>query len=257
MRIKQIGLCGVIGPDAKDNRDFIYQKDKTNEEIKAGLNNIVEEFSLKQYSCPVMNQMQTNSCTGHASAVAMNILLSRTLSKNKDYKLNPFWIYYWARKQSGFEKVDSGAYIRDTMKALKENGVWRCDMTTPFSELPTDYDIKNTFKIKEYLRIDNSIDKVQYALFNEKLPIIGSIKVFQGDIDNYYGLIKGDKLTGFAGYHAVPIIGWKYIKNVLYFIIQNSWGRANGDGGFYYLNSKYIEDGMLTPDLWTFTYEYF
>ena len=246
------GFVGVKGPDVYDKRDFIYKPDLKNMKSKSSLN---DEFIFKNITGPILNQGSTNSCTGHAAVVAMNILLSKF--PNFKYNLNPFWIYYWARKKDGCEKSDSGAYMRSLMKALKEEGVWKCSMSSPFSDLPKDYDLNNTFKIKDYFRIDNNSEKIKYALSEEKLPVLASISIYNSDTNNYTGVIKGNKYENFAGLHAVPIIGWKYINNELYFIIQNSWGSSNGDGGLYYVYYKNIEMPSFTPDLWTFTYDYF
>lgn len=247
---------GIIGPDPHDSRDFKYVPDKSTTQVAS--TSILKNFSLKPLSCPVLNQKQTGSCTGHSAAVACNILLSKILGNPKNYKVNPYFIYYYARYQDGLHLMDNGAYMRSLMKALKEYGFCACDMTTP-KDIPDEDLLKETFKIKDYKRIDNNIEDIQYAIQCDRLPVIISFKVDWDLINTRNGIIEynSEELsTSFDGYHAVAVIGWKYINNGLYFIIQNSWGTLSGDDGYYYIDSRYMLDKNAVPDIWCFSADY-
>lgn len=244
---------GIIGPDQHDSRDYIYAPKR---ELIASAG-ISKEFSLLPMSCGILNQKNTNSCTGHAAACACNILLSKITGVNKDYNINPFYPYYYARYIDGMQQVDGGAYVRSLMKALKQYGVCSCNLSNPLKAPPNDVTTK-TFKLKDYKRLSNLVEDIQYAIQIEHLPVIISFMVNWEDIDHNTGIIKTYDENSFRvdGYHAVVIIGWKYIDNELYFIIQNSWGKDFGDNGLYYLHSEYITNICKTPDIWVFDFAY-
>lgn len=246
---------GIIGPDPHDSRDFKYKPEKT--AYNTASVSISRDFSLRPMSCPILNQQQTGSCTGHAAAAACNVLMSKILGKSKNYKINPFYIYYYARFMDGMHLVDGGAYMRSLMKALKEYGFCSCTLCSPSETPPEDFDGK-TFKIKDYKRIENSIEDVQYAIQIDRLPVVISFKVCWDKINKNNGIIKysNDVIWSSDGYHAVAVLGWKYINDQLYFVIQNSWGSLSGDDGYYYLDARYITDYKTCPDIWTFSADY-
>lgn len=268
---KRAYFCGAT-PDEKDERDYIYKDGVSADNLaRAYFSKSDSEFNLIKYSCPVMNQGQTNSCTGHAACVAMNILINRTIGKeHNDLKLNPFWNYYWARYEDGsnYIKQDCGATIRSLMKALKQYGVISCDKIKKVNDSMVAGKECDAFKIKDYERVEGDLDerviKLRYALEIEKLPVVACFKVIYDDIDANTGIVKGVNTNAPAsGYHAIPIIGYKYIKDKLYFIFQNSWGVETwrtfgwGDNGFGYLHESYIKNYILTPDLWIPSVKYF
>ena len=244
---------GVIGPDVYDSRDFLYEP-KHKQLTMAG-KSLSKEFSLQDLSCPILDQGKTNSCTGHAAAAACNILTSKILNEKKNYKINPYYIYYYARFIDGTQLYDNGAYMRSLMKALKEYGFCSCNMYFPSDTPPEDFK-NSTFKIKDYKRINNSVEDVQYALQIDMLPVLISFSVCYKAINDWNGIIKYDGSNTFDGFHAVTLLGWKYIDDMLYFIVQNSWSSSYGDNGLYYLDARYITDFMRVRDIWTFDSDY-
>lgn len=260
---KKPALCGggVIGPDKPDERDWEYKKYDSHEQILSGLAGIgePEEFMFdRSYLGGILNQGMTNSCTGHGSATLANIMISRTLNAPDNYNVNPFYIYWHARQLGGLGNEDCGAYVRDAMKALQKYGAARLSYSNPY-RAPIGVDVEKTFKIKDYQRIwTGDIAKMKYALAVEKLPILISFNVINADIDNYTGIVAGKNTTAqSSGYHCVVLIGFKKIDGELYFIAANSWGRAQGDGGLYYIHESYFKSSYLAPDIWTCTYNYF
>lgn len=246
---KSYGL-GISSKDKKDDRDFIYCPDiKPSQKVKSSGN-----FTLKNYSCNVLNQQKTSSCTGHAGVAAMNIILSRFL-KVGDHQLNPWFIYYFARKEDNTPvSIDGGATMRSLLKALKQYGVYRCKMDSPYS-IPENIDFTKCFYISNYYRCNNDIEKIKYALENDKLPVLICFKVFYTDIDNYHGIVgMYDKREQYDGYHAICLTGYTYIKNKLYFQFQNSWGKLWGENGFGYISEDYIKSSDLVPDIWIPTF---
>jgi len=52
------------------------------------------------------------------------------------------------------------------------------------------------------------------------------------------------------GGHAMLIVGYKKIRQTLYFIVRNSWGTGWGDKGYCYIPTSFITRGIIF-DLWT------
>ena len=116
-------ICGlgILGPDQYDSRDYKYA-DKL---AGTSVDKSYEDFSLRKMIGSILNQQSTNSCTGHSAIYGMNVLLNRINGDEvQDWKINPWWVYYWARKQSNLEHLDGGAYMRDLMKALSIKQIW-------------------------------------------------------------------------------------------------------------------------------------
>ena len=246
-------LCGfgILGPDQHDNRDYKYS-DKL---AGTSICDQYEDFSLRKTIGPILNQYTTNSCTGHSAMYGMNVLLNRINGDvANDWKINPWWVYYWARVQSGLETRDGGAYMRDLMKALAKYGVYSNNMSSPDSQ-PGEYNLEDSFKIQEYFRINNSLNEVKYALTKEKLPIFACIAIYNGDIDSYTGIITPTE-SGFSGYHAICLTGLKTIKGIQYIEFANSWGTRWGDNGFGYIHPDCIEDYSYISDMYCPTYKY-
>ena len=246
-------LCGfgILGPDQHDSRDYKYS-DKL---AGASIDKQYNDFSLRNFTGPILNQHTTNSCTGHSAMYGMNVILNRINGDNvQDWKINPWWVYYWARKQSGLETRDGGAYMRDLMKALTKYGVYSNNMSSPDSQ-PGEYNLDDSFKIQEYFRIYNDLNEIKYALTEEKLPIFACLAIYNDDIDYYTGVVEHNK-SGFAGYHAICLTGVKTIKGKQYIEFANSWGLRWGDNGFGYISPECMKDGSYITDLYCPTYKY-
>lgn len=258
---KVIGLfkkqkMGVIGKDKEDIRDHIHDKPINNSMLASG-NDV---YTLRPYLYGVKNQGSVNACTGYAIAYAVQILWGKAYSKLSERTqkcidpFNPLYVYYYARKEGGLENGDNGAYVRDSMKALKNYGIpyYRDNKVSSVYKEPTQ-NIK-TFKIGEYLRIPDTyecVDRMCYVLEREKLPIIASIKLIREGTNATTGMITLPQKGTLNGYHAICIIGTRYIEGELCFEFVNSWGGFWGDNGFGYFKASDVNKGILN-DIWTF-----
>jgi hypothetical protein len=96
--------------DKVDIRDYKYQ-------LTAKLNpNIVD---LRPYCSPIENQGSLGSCTGQSIAGAIELLNKRN---GKPTDVSRLFIYYYERLILGTVNYDSGAYIRDGIKATNKYG---------------------------------------------------------------------------------------------------------------------------------------
>lgn len=254
-----IGNLGVIGPDIPDSRDYKYSEHlagaSQNSDTEHTIPDKFDDYSLRPYIGKILNQYTTNSCTGHSAMYAMNILLNR-INGNvvSDWKINPWWVYYWARKESHLENRDGGAYMRCLMNALCTYGVYSNNMSSPDSK-PGEYNLDDSFKVKEYFRINNNLNEVKYALTVEKLPLIASWCVYESAIDRYTGIINSST-SNLQGYHAICLTGVKTIKGKQYIEFANSWGGNWGDYGFGYLDPEILANEYLMTDIYCPTYKY-
>lgn len=254
---------GLVSP--KDDRDKIkfIETDK-NKRITAGISSVPYEFTLANKIGKILNQGQTNSCTGHAATYFMNILISKTLSADSDYKLNPFFNYYYARKESGLLGSDSGAYIRSTLNALRKYGVWSCNMANPFQKPPADYKESESFKLKGYEKLiqlsDMLIEDMKYILSIEQLPFLCCVNIIPKNYNTWSGKMKmpdNGEWYESSGWHAMTVVGYKIEKDGVYFHTANSWGSANGDKGFAWIHEDYFKNPILVSEIWCPTKTYF
>ena len=244
---------GLVSP--KDDRDYIKQFERGDKgQIVGAVGNVPLSFSLDHMMGKILNQGATNSCSGHAGTYFMNILVSKTLNAFGDYKLNPFYNYYYARKESGLLGQDGGAYIRSALKALTKYGVWNCNMSNPSQKPPTDFDINNSFKLKGYealTRGESLIEDMKYVLSVEQLPLMLCVNIIDKNINSWSGEMKSNgNITGSSGWHAMCAVGYKTKTDGTWFKVANSWSSSWGDNGFAWIHENYFNNTSLVSEIW-------
>ena len=193
-----------------DTRDFRYAVSPTG---------LPAEVSLKPYAGAIDNQLSANACTAHALTSAMELLCKRG---GLDVELSRLFVYYNARPDP---TKDTGANIRESIKSLYKIGVpleqaWPYDITK-VSTKPDDtaYAAAKDYRIERFsctgckLASDNEQRKAALA---QGFPI-----VFAMPMDTY----------GAPGPHAMLMVGYDQTG----FIIENRWGQAWGDAGYFTL----------------------
>jgi C1A family cysteine protease len=232
-------------PDKPDTRDYKYQV------TRASTPNIVD---LRPYCTSVENQGSLGSCTGQSIAGAIELLNKRN---GKPTDVSRLFIYYYERVLLGTVNYDSGAYIRDGIKATNKYGAsletyWPYDINKfklpPISEARND---ALNRKVTRYERIEN-FDGCIDALTNG-YPIVMGFDVYTSFMSHNvtktgimpYPNIKREKLLGG---HAVLLVG--YNKNKKVFIARNSWGTGWGDRGYFYMPFQVIENTSMSGDFW-------
>ena len=232
-------------PDKLDTRDYKYQI------IPMLTPNIVD---LRRHCSPIENQGNLGSCTGQAIAGAIELLNKRN-GKYKD--ISRLFIYYYERLILGTINYDSGAYIRDGIKATNHYGaslesLWPHDIRK-FRQQPV-VEARNDAlnrKVTRYERISN-INECFDALSNG-YPIIMGFKVYSsfmsGNVTKTgnmpYPNTRREKLLGG---HAVLLVGYDKTKKV--FIARNSWGAGWGDRGYFYMPFNVVTNTSMSSDYW-------
>jgi len=231
--------------DKIDPRDYKYQ-------ITAKASpNIVD---LRSYCSPIETQGSLGSCTGQAIAGAIELLNKR----NGNYKdISRLFIYYYERLILGTVNYDSGAYIRDGIKATNKYGAslesyWPYNIKKfkqePINEAKIDA-LKR--KVTRYERVNNFNECID-ALTNG-YPVIMGFKVYTSFMSANvaktgnmpYPNTKRERLLGG---HAVLLVGYNKTKKV--FIARNSWGTNWGDGGYFYMPFNVVTNTSMSSDYW-------
>ena len=231
-------------PDKLDTRDYKYTV------TPKASPNIVD---LRAFCSPIENQGSLGSCTGQAIAGAIELLNKRN---RKPTDVSRLFIYYYERLLLGTVNYDSGAYIRDGIKATNHYGAslesyWPYDIRKfkqePISEAKTDALQR---KVTRYERV-NDFNGCVDALSNG-YPVIMGFRVYDSFMSKNvaktgimtYPNTKREKLLGG---HAVLLVGYNKSKKV--FIARNSWGTNWGDKGYFYMPFNVINPNM-SSDYW-------
>ena len=232
-------------PDRLDSRDYTYKL--TTKVIP----NIVD---LRRYCSPIENQGSLGSCTGQAIAGAIELLNKRN-GNHRD--ISRLFIYYYERLILGTVNYDSGAYIRDGIKATNHYGAslesyWPYDIKKfrqePIIEAKTD---ALNRKVTRYERVTN-FDGCINALSNG-YPVIMGFHVYSSFMSMNvartgmmpYPNTKRERLLGG---HAVLLVGYNKTKKV--FIARNSWGTSWGDRGYFYMPFSVVTNTSMSSDYW-------
>ena len=132
-----------------------------------------------------------------------------------------------------------GAYPRDLMKMLKNNGMM--EVSPNSGEL---------HKIKDYWR-NRSVEDIERSLLDIG-PCTVMFEWFSG-YDTCKRFLEPRK--GYSrGYHQTAIEGLDYIDDKLSWIIRNSYGTRFADMGYYYIQYEHMEDILL--ESWSFIYDF-
>ena len=230
--------------DKLDTRDYKYQ---VTQKINPNL------VDLRNYCSPIENQGSLGSCTGQAIAGAIELLNKRN---GKPTDVSRLFIYYYERVLLGTVNYDSGAYIRDGIKATNKYGaslesLWPHDIrkfkNEPILEAKTDA-LKR--KVTRYERVEDFNGCID-ALTNG-YPVVIGFYVYDSFMSASvaktgnmpYPNTKRERLLGG---HAVLIVGYNKTKKV--FIVRNSWGTSWGDKGYFYMPFDVVKPDM-SSDYW-------
>jgi len=231
--------------DKIDSRDHSYQLTNTTQ------SNIVD---LRQYCSLIENQGNLGSCTGNAIAGAIELLHKR---QNRTLDISRLFIYYYERLFIGTVNYDSGAYIRDGIKACYTYGaptenLWPYNIskfrTVPSKEALIDAAKRKVTSYQRAADFNAVIDAI-----NSGYPVtvgfsvyssFDSLTVARTGIMPYPNTNKERLLGG----HAVLLVG--YNKNNNTFIARNSWGTNWGDKGYFYMPFQVIQNTSMSSDFW-------
>ena len=225
-------------PDRLDLRDRLYQPPV------AVVPDLV--FALKT-NIPVLDQGQTNACTGFALASVVYQLQHSAKRKRMDCCVSPFMLYSMARRYDEFPgdpNADTGSSLRGAMKAWYKHGacsdrLWTSEVmpTAQVTKSSDDWWLDAVQRpLGAYYRVDTRSVTDMHVALNEIGVLYASAVCHSGwdegfsntsSIKSGYWMIPRRKASISDGGHAFAIIGY----NQDGYIIQNSWGTGWGTKG--------------------------
>jgi C1A family cysteine protease len=235
-----------VRADQDDWRDLLYKPTKSP---------LREQVDMRNWASPVENQSQLGSCTGNAIVGAYELLLNKEIPQ-KYIELSRLFVYYNSRLIEGTVDTDTGAYIRDGIKAVKKYGicserVWPYDISN-FSITPTpiSYNDAKTRNIKNYYRL-SGLEDILDAL-NQNWPVVFSMKVY----DVFDELFESDDYTIHSpdpdespiGGHAMCLVG--YDMKTQRVLARNSFGPNWCIYGYCWIDFSYVKSEIM--DSWIF-----
>ncbi|MEO6307098.1 MAG: C1 family peptidase [Nitrospiraceae bacterium] len=225
-------------PDRLDLRDRVYMPPVA----------VVPGLTLApKTNIPVLNQKQTNACTGFALASVVHHLQYTAKRKHPDCCVAPFMLYSMARRYDEFPgdpDVDTGSSLRGAMKGWYKHGVcsdrlWTSEQmpTGPVKKSADDWWLDAVQRpLGAYYRIDTRSITDMHVALNEIGILYASAVCHSGWDDGFskrsqtkgrYWMIPRRKASLSDGGHAFAIVGYNQVG----FIVQNSWGPGWGTKG--------------------------
>ena len=230
-------------------------RDKYYDEIRKKPARLPRRVDLRPLCSAVKYQRHLQSCTSHAISAALEFLEKKDHVHFED--LSRLFIYYNERLLTKKTNIDSGARLRDGIKSLREYGVcpeklWPY-VISRFRQKPPPrcYREARKHRITSYHRI-MAVDEMKVCLA-EGYPFVCGISVYQSFLSRkvaHTGHIdlpkKHDRVIGG---HAVLVVG--YDESAKSFLLRNSAGHDWGQGGYFTVPYKYLENRRYSWDFWT------
>ena len=229
---------GALAPKV-DTRDY---------EVRAAAGEFPSEYCVN-YLPKVKNQKNVSSCVAHA----MSSIIEYFIKTECDEELPMSTDFIYGMQGVAFGRKESGMYLRDACKIVKDYGDAPKELVPGNTEQPkcTDeleallsdniYEEALINQIRSYAKCKTAND-IKHALMNYG-PVLASVKWYDKYSFNN-GVISMDQNTDY-GYHAIMIYGW----NEQGWLCQNSWGKTwNKDGRFIYPFGDKLEEAWSIVD---------
>ena len=250
-RIKGLGWRR---PDTHDPRDWRFSAP-----FQADMP-LPRRVDLSYLSPMVHRQLNIGSCTAFATAV----LLDAVALRSGQPPMNPsrLFIYYETRVREGTVSWDSGAQIRNAVKAVAEagappNDLWLYDPAR-FRQKPpaAAYQAGQEWQALGYARVQQTETELCRTLAFAGMPIIIGFLVFKSielpEVTSSGHIPMPGPNERAVGGHAVPICGYDLDQRV--FFGPNSWGEewgyAMGHRGWFSLPFDFVLNPQLAQDFW-------
>ncbi len=232
----------------KDEQDYKFVP-------KVAIGDLPLKTNLSGYIPQIYDQLTIGSCTGNATAYALTI--RRAIEKLPYINPSRLWLYLKARELADSIATDSGATIRDVIKATSKFGYptekqWPYNIAQFTAQPPAKVAqaaIKNI--VKRYEAVGQDPVSIK-ACLAEGYPVVLGILVFESFMSvktAATGIVPMPK-RGEAnnGGHALVIVGHDSMAKQ--YLLVNSWGDQWGDKGYARIPEDYIHNPKLTADLW-------
>lgn len=211
----------------------------------------------KAYALPAAyDQGNLGSCTGNGVGFCWQFTLLR--EKKPAPLPSRLFIYYMERVIEGTVNQDSGAQIRDGLKAVSKYGC--CDekiwpyVVSRFKNKPSAaaFTSAATHEATQFLSVNQDLNSMLSCLASG-FPIVFGFTVyssFESDAVAKSGILGMPKANEeVEGGHCVSLVGYDKAKKL--FLVRNSWGTDWGQDGYFWMPFDYVLDSNLADDFWT------
>ena len=251
-------------PDPHDSRDrkITYEQIPTDPTV-----------DLRSYVPQVLNQGRLGSCTANAVVAAFSIDAKK--QELPYFEPSRLFLYYNTREIEGNVDTDSGASLRNTVKAFNRCGVCpekrteACDFgegkpegsrrylpywpydTQKFSEQPPPkcYSEAVRNNICKYERLSQEIDQLR-ACLKSGSPFVFGFEVFPSfDDTRSFGIMPMPTKNEVShSTHAVVAVGYDDERKKI--VVLNSWGYHWGENGYFFMPYEFIKNESYCRDFW-------
>lgn len=232
----------------KDPRDYRLLLLKSNPRFLSAINH-------KTKLNFVYDQGQIGSCTANATGSMYSWVVNN--QSRQIFIPSRLFLYYNTRQLQGTTYSDSGATLRNTMQALRNNGVcaepnWRYLYENLFERpTPNCYEEGATRQALSYAAVSISIVPMKNVL--QTRPFVLGILVYSSFFNPSVaktGIVPVPDIRReqLLGGHAILVIGYDDRRKAFY--CRNSWGTSWGIKGDFYLPYEYATNRRLAFDAW-------
>lgn len=213
------------------------------------------DLSKHEAMPPVYEQGGLGSCTANAIAAAVDFT---NYQQSKAFTSpSRLWIYYQERVLENSVRHDSGAQLRDGMKAVSKLGVcpeshWPYDIAA-FAKKPPKkaYTAAMKQRVLRYEAAPQDLFGLKSVLASG-VPVVFGFSVYESFELNAVAktgiLAMPSPTESMIGGHAVLLVG--YSDKVDRFLVRNSWGSGWGKGGYFEMPYQYPTNPALASDFW-------
>lgn len=239
-------------PDLPDHRDRYHT---TN--LRKALPVAVD---MRPQSPPVYDQGSLGSCTAQSIAGALHFTQLESRKVTQVDTPSRLFIYYNTRVLQGTVNEDSGATLRNTIKAVVNDGFgpeinWPYKVSAFKTKPPKSvYTNASERKLTNpcYERVENTnLLSIKSALA-ENNPIIFGFTVYDSFLSDKVkknGVVPMPKRSESTnGGHAMLIVGYNDLTRR--FTVRNSWGKSWGHDGYCYMPYEFLTNDDLANDFW-------
>lgn len=200
----------------------------------------------------IYDQGPLGSCTANAIATVFNLCWP-----DKGFQPSRLFIYYNQRAMEHSMDLDCGATVRDGLKACCKVGVcsessWPYDTDRYMDRPPSEcYREARGRSVVEYARVPQTLEDLKRCLCSG-FPIVFGFVVCRSFLSS--GVTNAGDMTmpvpndKMLGGHVAVAVGYDDSNDA--FVVQNSWGKAWGDGGYFHMPYDYITHPALASDFW-------
>lgn len=231
-----------------DKRDKVFKHHAREEHLPDAV-----DLRNERLMPPVWDQGSQGSCVGFGVA-ALAAYHLRTAEPA--FLPSPAHIYAEARARRGWLQQDSGAYVRDGVKVLAQQGCLP-SFSFAYDDRVWDREPSDALQAKAlerrvtgYARVPQDSYSIRAALADGH-PIVFGFTVYAGfeSVDAFgdVPMPEGAPLGG----HCVVAVGYEkdYLSDgSMRLLVRNSWGAAWGMAGYCWMPFDYILDPELCAD---------